>query len=243
MRTASVLQLFLAIAILVPAHASTLNKNPSTTPNIPRDKSDNSTIRSLVVFGDLIEDTLQILVQNRLIKNLSRLFRIVQDTSLKLSEESVLKSVQLLFKQLVSFAGPKSKRESATMAKKVYSELRYFVNNFNDVWLKFATTNVTNMRVEFGKRNASRAMRMSVSRLLQIMLLPALVMTGIMPFVLPPLKMAVMMSTAITNMAFMAALGSLIRNYIFEPDLSKIVKYKNYGWKEDRRKETMNHRK
>lgn len=331
-------------------------------------------MKHFVVFGDFIEDTVKILVMDGVVNNMSHLFKIVEDASLKLNEESVTKSVNVFFKKIVNLVStsqaksgdktqdtmlkiieklisvlkrivrsrstdeerklsnfndkssvinlssffnttlnlfslndlnsrhenitqnleillknmlsklqdvnvrtrlfqtlanfgksivstefkveidsffkkllrPKSTRQAAaTLSKKVYNRLRNLVNNFDRALFKFVT-NASSVHVELSKRNANvvRSMKMSVSRLLQILLLPALVMTGIMPFVLPPLKMAVMMSTTITNMAFMSALGTLVRNYIFEPDLSKIVRYKNHGWKEDRRKEVMyRHRK
>lgn len=82
--------------------------------------------------------------------------------------------------------------------------------------------------------NRQIQMKIPMTKMFQFLLFPALAMTGIMPYVLPPLKMGVMFVSTLTNMAFMTALVSLVRGIIFDPDPSRRVVYPNYGYKKNR---------
>lgn len=67
---------------------------------------------------------------------------------------------------------------------------------------------------------------------MKYLLVPALIMSGLVPYILPPIKMAVMFVSMMTNMAFTSALFTLVRSYIFDPrPEEENVVYYNYGYK------------
>lgn len=78
---------------------------------------------------------------------------------------------------------------------------------------------------------------MSKSNILQYALVPALMMTGVMPYILPPLKMGIMFVSMMTNMAFMTAVVTMVRGIIFDNDPSRNVIYTNHGYKKNRHKD------
>lgn len=74
-------------------------------------------------------------------------------------------------------------------------------------------------------------MKMSTSNILALLFIPAMWIAGMMPWILPGVKMAVMMVTMMNNMAFSTALFSLIRGYLFDTRPDDHVVYLNYGYK------------
>lgn len=74
-------------------------------------------------------------------------------------------------------------------------------------------------------------MKMTKSNVLALLLIPAMWIAGMMPWVLPGIKMVVMMVTMMNNMAFSSALFSLIRGYLFDTRTEDHIVYLNYGYK------------
>lgn len=98
----------------------------------------------------------------------------------------------------------------------------------------------SNLIISFDNSSTSRQVKfqfpISKSNILQYLLVPALMMTGVMPYILPPLKMGIMFVSMMTNMAFMTAVVSMVRGIIFDSDPSRHVVYPNYGYKKNRHK-------
>lgn len=78
---------------------------------------------------------------------------------------------------------------------------------------------------------AERKMKMKMGDFLPYLIAPAFFMAGIMPWILPKLKMAVMVVGLINNIAFSQALFSLIRNYVFNTVPEEHIIYLNNGYK------------
>lgn len=89
------------------------------------------------------------------------------------------------------------------------------------------------MTVKFNNDSAvsERKMKMNTSNILALLFAPAMFIAGIMPWVLPGVKMAVMFVTMINNMAFSSALFALIRGYIFDTRPDDHIIYINNGYK------------
>lgn len=89
------------------------------------------------------------------------------------------------------------------------------------------------MSVKFNNDSAvsERKMKMNTSNILAMLFAPAMFIAGIMPWILPGVKMAVMMVTMINNMAFSSALFALIRGYIFDTRPDDHIIYINQGYK------------
>ncbi|XP_076253601.1 uncharacterized protein LOC143192028 [Rhynchophorus ferrugineus] len=61
-------------------------------------------------------------------------------------------------------------------------------------------------------------------------MMPALVISGILPWILPGLKMAAGFVQMINQIAFMAGLMSLVRGFVFDQNPSEHVVYVNNGY-------------
>ncbi|KAJ3641783.1 hypothetical protein Zmor_028261 [Zophobas morio] len=79
-----------------------------------------------------------------------------------------------------------------------------------------------------------RKMQMSMKNMMPYMIVPGLFMAGILPWVIPGLKMAVMAVSMMNQMAFNAAFFSLIRSYIFDTRNEEHVVYINHGYRPKR---------
>lgn len=78
---------------------------------------------------------------------------------------------------------------------------------------------------------SERKMKMNTSNILALLFTPAMFIAGMMPWILPGVKMAVMMVTMMNNMAFSSALFALIRGYIFDTRPDDHILYINNGYK------------
>lgn len=76
-----------------------------------------------------------------------------------------------------------------------------------------------------------KMMKMNKSNILAMLFTPAMFIAGMMPWILPGIKMAVMMVTMMNNMAFSSALFALIRGYIFDTRPDDHIIYVNNGYK------------
>lgn len=74
-------------------------------------------------------------------------------------------------------------------------------------------------------------MKMSTSNILAVLFVPAMWIAGMMPWIIPGIKMAAMMVMMMNNMAFSSALFSLIRGYLFDTQPEDHIVYLNYGYK------------
>lgn len=78
---------------------------------------------------------------------------------------------------------------------------------------------------------AERKMKMKMENFLPYLIAPAFLMAGVMPWILPKLKIAVMLVGLINNIAFSQALFSLVRNYVFNTVPEEHIIYLNNGYK------------
>ncbi|XP_057658436.1 uncharacterized protein LOC130895244 [Diorhabda carinulata] len=76
-----------------------------------------------------------------------------------------------------------------------------------------------------------RKMKQSTSKLIEYLLVPAFMMSGMMPWFMPKLQMMVMMISMMNNMMFTSGLFSLVRNFVFEKQPDEHVIYVNNGFR------------
>ncbi|XP_072938831.1 uncharacterized protein [Epargyreus clarus] len=83
-------------------------------------------------------------------------------------------------------------------------------------------------------RGAMKKMRKYFYQLLPALLIPGLIMSAVLPFVLPAFKMMVVGAGMLNNMALMGAVFTLLRNNAFNDNhLNKVI-YINDGYKNER---------
>lgn len=80
-------------------------------------------------------------------------------------------------------------------------------------------------------KEMQRKMKMSMNNMLPYMIIPGFLMAGILPWILPGIKMVVMAVTMVNQMAFNAALFGLIRSYIFDTEKEEHIVYINHGYR------------
>lgn len=68
------------------------------------------------------------------------------------------------------------------------------------------------------------------SPMLSYMLMPALTLAGVVPWVLPGIRMAAGFVQMVNQMAFMAGLAALVRSYVFEARPDEHTVYVNQGY-------------
>lgn len=101
----------------------------------------------------------------------------------------------------------------------------------------FDGNNTLSFTFGFSKNNNSEVserklkMKMSKTNVLALLFIPAMWIAGMMPWILPGIKMAAMMVAMMNNMAFSSALFSLIRGYLFDTQKEDHIVYLNYGYK------------
>lgn len=78
---------------------------------------------------------------------------------------------------------------------------------------------------------AERKMKMKMNDFLPYLIAPAFFLAGIMPWIIPKLKMAVFLVGLINNIAFSQALYALVRNYVFNSAKDEHIIYLNHGYK------------
>lgn len=77
-----------------------------------------------------------------------------------------------------------------------------------------------------------RKMKMKMQNFLPFLVAPAFFLAGIMPWIMPKLKLAVFLVGLINNMVFFQALFSLVRNYVFNKAKDEHIIYLNHGYKD-----------
>lgn len=77
----------------------------------------------------------------------------------------------------------------------------------------------------------ARKIRKKMTDFLPILITPAFVLAGIMPWIMPKLKLAVFTIGLINNFVFFQALFSLVRNYVFNTAKNEHIIYLNNGYK------------
>ena len=97
-----------------------------------------------------------------------------------------------------------------------------FLSQSFDVVLQIKPTNQIN---EF-----SRKMKMKMSNIVGMMLMPPLIMAGLVPFIIPGFSMAVFLNSILNNMAFTSAIFTFIRSNIFDTDPHDNIIYVNNGY-------------
>lgn len=76
-----------------------------------------------------------------------------------------------------------------------------------------------------------KKLRKQFYRIAPLLLIPGLIMSAILPFVLPALKMSVVAVGMLNNMALSSAVFTLLRNNAFDDRYEKKVVYVNAGWR------------
>lgn len=104
-------------------------------------------------------------------------------------------------------------------------KFRRLDNNTVDISLNFSN-----------KSMMERKMKMSMKNILPYLIVPGLLMAGILPWILPGVKILVMFVSMINQMAFTSALFALIRGYIFDTEQEEHIVYINNGYKKKHHK-------
>ncbi|CAG9865356.1 unnamed protein product [Phyllotreta striolata] len=82
-----------------------------------------------------------------------------------------------------------------------------------------------------GVENRKTKSESPASKIIQYALIPAFFMSGVMPWIMPKLQMAVMVVTMVNNMVFSSALFTLVRNFVFDKRPDEHVVYVNNGYR------------
>ncbi|RZC34915.1 hypothetical protein BDFB_013134 [Asbolus verrucosus] len=101
-------------------------------------------------------------------------------------------------------------------------EMQIKMMNNETVSVNFKTKDVDNMQ---------RKMKMSMKNMMPYMIIPGFLMAGILPWVIPGLKMVVMAVSMVNQMAFTSALFGLIRSHIFDTEQEEHIVYINHGYR------------
>lgn len=72
-------------------------------------------------------------------------------------------------------------------------------------------------------------------RIVPMLLIPPLIMSAILPFVLPAMKILILWTGMINQMALMGAIFTLMRNNAFQESYEKKVIYVNNGYKNEKK--------
>lgn len=72
-------------------------------------------------------------------------------------------------------------------------------------------------------------------RIVPMLLIPPLIMSAILPFVLPAMKILILWTGMINQMALMGAIFTLMRNNAFQDSYEKKVIYVNDGYKNEKK--------
>ncbi|KAJ0175635.1 hypothetical protein K1T71_008794 [Dendrolimus kikuchii] len=83
-------------------------------------------------------------------------------------------------------------------------------------------------------RGSMKKMKKSFYKILPFLMVPGLIMSAILPFVLPALKMMVVGVGILNNMALSGAVFTLLRNNAFSDRYDKKVIYVNAGYKNEK---------
>ncbi|KAG5875363.1 hypothetical protein JTB14_020661 [Gonioctena quinquepunctata] len=105
------------------------------------------------------------------------------------------------------------------------------MTNSSDVAMEIQLSNYSVVLSYKTDNGVGKKMKTSMNNMLQYMLVPALLMSGIMPWVMPKLQMMVSMVAMMNNMIFGSALFSLVRSYVFDKEPAEHVIYVNHGYK------------
>ncbi|XP_044760963.1 uncharacterized protein LOC123318416 [Coccinella septempunctata] len=76
----------------------------------------------------------------------------------------------------------------------------------------------------------ARKKKMSVMDVIPYLIIPGFISAGILPWLIPGMKIAVMGVAMINQMAFTSSLFSLIRGYIFDTSQEDHIVYVNHGY-------------
>ncbi|XP_041988699.1 uncharacterized protein LOC121740051 [Aricia agestis] len=79
-------------------------------------------------------------------------------------------------------------------------------------------------------RGSMKKMHKMISKVLPLLVIPGLIMSAILPFFLPSLKMMTMAAGMLNNMALSGAVFTLLRNNVFDEHNRKRIIYINNGY-------------
>jgi hypothetical protein len=91
------------------------------------------------------------------------------------------------------------------------------------VLIKFHTKDVAVMQ--------RKMQMMSMKNIMPYMIIPGFLMAGLLPWIMPGIKMVVMTVSMVNQMVFNAALFGLIRSYVFDTEKEEHIVYINHGYK------------
>ncbi|CAH2108172.1 unnamed protein product [Euphydryas editha] len=83
-------------------------------------------------------------------------------------------------------------------------------------------------------RSSTKKLQKQFYKIMPLLLLPGLIMSAILPFVLPSLKMMTLAAGMLNNMALTGAVFTLLRNNAFDDTYQKKVIYVNNGYLNDK---------
>ncbi|CAG9578841.1 unnamed protein product [Danaus chrysippus] len=111
----------------------------------------------------------------------------------------------------------------------------------NNYLLKLGTTSAGVMKIDLVKNDEAATSRSSMKKItkqfyaiMPLLILPGLLMSAILPFFLPTLKMMTLATGMLNNMALTGAVFTLLRNNAFNDKYQKKVIYLNKGYVNDK---------
>ncbi|CAH0558580.1 unnamed protein product [Brassicogethes aeneus] len=133
-------------------------------------------------------------------------------------------------------------KENVDLSSLLNSDMENIVQNkeyfiYNDLKL---CVNLTNSTVAFSLRpqanvsSLARGMQFSMKKVkeyIPYLIVPGLIMSGVLPWVLPGINMVAMFLSMINQMAFTSSLFALVRGYIFNNERDEHIIYVNHGYK------------
>lgn len=107
------------------------------------------------------------------------------------------------------------------------------MNNNVNYYSSSANKSVSETKVINLNTEIERKMKMGsiLQKYFPYLIVPGLIMSGLLPWILPAIKLVVMAVTMVNQMAFTTALMAVIRSYIFDTTKNDHIIYINQGYK------------
>lgn len=107
-----------------------------------------------------------------------------------------------------------------------------YVTNIGDAFVNMSKIDGDNVIIRIENRNITgRKMKMKMQNFLPFLIAPAFLLAGIMPWIIPKIKLAVFLVVLMNNFVFWQALFALVRNYVFNKVKDEHIIYLNHGYK------------
>lgn len=107
-----------------------------------------------------------------------------------------------------------------------------YIMNISDYIVNMTRIDDDNINIQVENRDVvERKMKMKMQNFLPFLIAPAFLLAGIMPWIIPKIKLAVFLVVLMNNIVFWQGLFALVRNYVFNTAKDEHVIYLNHGYK------------